>query len=50
MIIVKESRMSNLIDFISLRDKLSKPQFPLFDRSLIVFRTIVRSLVWKSNT
>ena len=50
MIRVRESRMSNLIDFISLRDKLSKPQLALFGRSLIVFRTNVRSIVWKLNT
>ena len=48
MIKVKESEMSNLIDFI--RDKLSKPQLALFGRSLMVFRTIVRSIVWKLKT
>ena len=50
MIKVKESRMSNLIDFISLKDKLSKPQLALFGGSVIVFRTIARSIVWKLNT
>ena len=30
MIKVKESRISNLIDFISLRNELSKQQFALF--------------------
>ena len=38
MIKVKESMKSNLIDFISLRDKLSKPQLALFGRSLIILR------------
>ena len=45
MIKVREFRRSNLIDLISLRDKSLKPQLALFGRSLIVFRTIVRSVV-----